>query len=313
MKKILLFLAVILITGCQEKEKMNISKLSLEYEYGSAITSEEILSYLENTDKYIEEVVINFPQNEEGNEYVSVGEHDVEIIHGEETGMIKVLVKDTVAPVFKNVKESYTIEYGKSFTEEIKADDLSDVTITIDDSKVNYKKAGDYKATVKAVDIHGNETEKEISITVKEEKKEEKKEISSSATSSSSAGKGNSSKPAVNSSSSASKTENNKNNTSSSANKKPSSSASNKTESQKQDSSSEKGETIFTYEDPVIDMTTHVHDGPAVENKYFDDPDVLDEWAMHYRYEQYQKGTPIGCAYGVSDCKCGMMYINRFY
>ena len=68
----------------------------------------------------------------------------------------------------------------------MKATDLSKTTVTLDDSKVNYKKAGTYKATVIAKDDSNNETKKEIEIVVKEEKKETPTKKSNTGSSSSS-------------------------------------------------------------------------------------------------------------------------------
>lgn len=113
---------------------------------------------------------------------------------------IKVSVKDTTAPVFNKgaILNKYEVEYGKSldksiFTKDEVATDLSKVEITVDDSKVNYKKAGNYEAVVTAKDEHGNATEKKITIVVKAEEKKE----SSSTTAS-----GNTTKPSSSASSS---------------------------------------------------------------------------------------------------------------
>ena len=133
--------------------------------------------------------------------------------HDDNIEKVKVIVKDTIAPKLE-IKDKYTIEYNSKLGQkELKATDLSKTTVTLDDSKVNYKKAGTYKATVIAKDESNNETKKEIEIVVKEEKKEQTEKKSNSANSSSSA-KGKSSS----SSSSSSK----KSNSSSSSSLNPS-------------------------------------------------------------------------------------------
>lgn len=48
---------------------------------------------------------------------------------------------------------------------------MSKVTLSIDDSKVNYSKSGIYTANVIAKDESGNETRKDIKIVVEEKKK----------------------------------------------------------------------------------------------------------------------------------------------
>ena len=61
------------------------------------------------------------------------------------------------------LKEKYEVEYGtKIDSKQFSATDLSKTEITLDDSKVNYKKSGTYKATVIAKDSSNNETKKDI-------------------------------------------------------------------------------------------------------------------------------------------------------
>lgn len=116
---------------------------------------------------------------------------------------IKVSVKDTTAPVFNKgaILNKYEVEYGKSldksiFTKDEVATDLSKVEITVDDSKVNYKKAGNYEAVVTAKDEHGNATEKKVTIVVKaEEKKESSSTTASGSTTKPSSGSSSSTKP----------------------------------------------------------------------------------------------------------------------
>ena len=89
-----------------------------------------------------------------------------------------------------------------------KRQDLSSSSIEVNDSEVNYKKAGTYKAVVVAKDSSNNETKKEIEIVVKEEKKD----VSTNKSNSNSSTKKNNTSP---SSSSSNKTNSN---TSSSSN-----------------------------------------------------------------------------------------------
>ena len=59
---------------------------------------------------------------------------------------------------------------------DIKADDLSSVTISYDDSTVNYKKAGNYEAKIIASDTSGNKAEKKVIVVIHSEKKKENSE-----------------------------------------------------------------------------------------------------------------------------------------
>ena len=208
----LMILMFPMLVGCQ-KETMTLKTDSVTVEYGSSI-SVKAEDYLKNEKDFLDkvEVAVN-AENEKDKEYPPKGEYELLLKHDDNIEKVKVIVKDTIAPKLE-VKDKYTIEYNSKLDQkELKATDLSKTTVTLDDSKVNYKKAGTYKATVIAKDESNNETKKEIEIVVKEEKKEQTEKKSNSANSSSSA-KGKSSS----SSSSSSK----KSNSSSSSSLNPS-------------------------------------------------------------------------------------------
>lgn len=208
----LMILMFPMLVGCQ-KETMTLKIDSVTVEYGSSI-SVKAEDYLKNEKDFLDkvEVAVN-AENEKDKKYPPKGEYELLLKHDDNIEKVKVIVKDTIAPKLE-IKDKYTIEYNSKLDQkELKATDLSKTTITLDDSKVNYKKAGTYKATVIAKDDSNNETKKEIEIVVKEEKKEQTEKKSNSANSSSSA-KGKSSS----SSSSSSK----KSNSSSSSSLNPS-------------------------------------------------------------------------------------------
>lgn len=208
----LMILMFPMLVGCQ-KETMTLKIDSVTVEYGSSI-SVKAEDYLKNEKDFLDkvEVAVN-AENEKDKKYPPKGEYELLLKHDDNIEKVKVIVKDTIAPKLE-IKDKYTIEYNSKLDQkELKATDLSKTTVTLDDSKVNYKKAGTYKATVIAKDESNNETKKEIEIVVKEEKKEQTEKKSNSANSSSSA-KGKSSS----SSSSSSK----KSNSSSSSSLNPS-------------------------------------------------------------------------------------------
>ena len=208
----LMILMFPMLVGCQ-KETMTLKTDSVTVEYGSSI-SVKAEDYLKNEKDFLDkvEVAVN-AENEKDKKYPPKGEYELLLKHDDNIEKVKVIVKDTIAPKLE-IKDKYTIEYNSKLDQkELKATDLSKTTVTLDDSKVNYKKAGTYKATVIAKDESNNETKKEIEIVVKEEKKEQTEKKSNSANSSSSA-KGKSSS----SSSSSSK----KSNSSSSSSLNPS-------------------------------------------------------------------------------------------
>ena len=167
----LMILMFPMLVGCQ-KETMTLKIDSVTVEYGSSI-SVKAEDYLKNEKDFLDkvEVAVN-AENEKDKKYPPKGEYELLLKHDDNIEKVKVIVKDTIAPKLE-IKDKYTIEYNSKLDQkELKATDLSKTTITLDDSKVNYKKAGTYKATVIAKDESNNETKKEIEIVVKEEKKE---------------------------------------------------------------------------------------------------------------------------------------------
>ena len=167
----LMILMFPMLVGCQ-KETMTLKIDSVTVEYGSSI-SVKAEDYLKNEKDFLDkvEVAVN-AENEKDKKYPPKGEYELLLKHDDNIEKVKVIVKDTIAPKLE-IKDKYTIEYNSKLDQkELKATDLSKTTVTLDDSKVNYKKTGTYKATVIAKDESNIETKKEIEIVVKEEKKE---------------------------------------------------------------------------------------------------------------------------------------------
>ncbi|MFR1686043.1 MAG: L,D-transpeptidase family protein [Massilimicrobiota timonensis] len=216
MKKYLqLFVATMtlsMLCGCNQ-EQMNVKKEELTFEYGEVIPT-DVQNYLDNSDDYLKETVMKgIPQNEKGKEYPSVGEYFLTLFHDKESMKVKVNIKDTTAPVFTDKNTAVTVENGKKIEKNIfKATDLSPVEIKVEDSQVNYDKAGNYTVKVKATDKYNNTAQKEVKLTVKEKKVEKTSEKTSTTskktTSNKSTQKSNTSNKTGNSSSNSS----NKNN-----------------------------------------------------------------------------------------------------
>ena len=190
---ILFILTMMVLMGCS-KEKMELKSKSLIVEYGNTI-SNKAEDYLKNDADFLKNIKVeNLPKNEKDKEYPSVGEYEIILKNDNQEEVVKVSVKDTVAPEFKDLKEKYEIEYGsKTDLKQFSATDLSKTEITLDDSKVNYKKSGTYKATVIAEDSSENKTTKEVDVVIKEEKKEVTKKESNNGSSSKNNGKSNNS------------------------------------------------------------------------------------------------------------------------
>lgn len=144
-------------------------------EYGEVLSS-DVKSYL-NTDKSdkeaMEKAVLDLTGvsqvADEG--YPSLGKHTIKVTFGDESHEVLVNVVDTTKPKFKDFKEEVEFvrdckpsaeEFSKMFT----ADDLDSTTISVDDSKVDYAKEGEYVATVKAIDGSKNEVTQDIKVKI---------------------------------------------------------------------------------------------------------------------------------------------------
>lgn len=224
MKKLLVSIldGVILISliACNAATAPTLKEESLTIEYGQNPYKEiQLEDLLENYDGIKEEYQFSlslFNADEEEikedsiteDALLQVGEYTLKIDYADDVDPLQlpVTIKDTVAPEFKDFKEKVSVDYGydKDLTKLFSAEDLSEVTISIE-GDVDTKKAGDYKVTVIAEDASGNKTEKECTITVKEKPKASNSSSSNNnVVSSGSSGSGSSSasKPSGNSGSS---------------------------------------------------------------------------------------------------------------
>ncbi|MDE6952430.1 MAG: Ig-like domain-containing protein [Erysipelotrichales bacterium] len=181
MKKINVFkiiLAIIIIspilTGCGKTLNV-VDEVSVEF--GNPIST-NVEDYLdeEKTDKndmpkILAETKVEVLKDKKVKDknYQPVGDYRVKLTYENEEVEIKVTVSDTVKPVFKDFKESVDTykDVKIDFTKLYKAEDLSKVIIIVDDSKIDYAKEGNYKATVTAIDESKNEETKEITVNVK--------------------------------------------------------------------------------------------------------------------------------------------------
>lgn len=127
-------------------------------------------------------------ENENDKEYPAVGEYEIIVKHNIEYKLfgvtlfsnpdskkIALIVKDTIAPEFVtdanvNPKEIEFVKDCKDDTiiNKYKADDLSEVAISLIDDKVDYSTIGEYEAVVVATDKSGNKTETDIKVKVVE-------------------------------------------------------------------------------------------------------------------------------------------------
>lgn len=212
-KSMLLMALLVFLVGCGSIEVITREELTVEF--GNAIST-NIKDYLnteemneEDVDTIIGEGQLVIEPNElvESQNYQKVGNYTVKIAYDDIEYEVKVNVQDTTAPEFEGLRsnlETYVNE-KIDFSKIYKANDLSEVTISVDDSDVDYSTAGTYTAFVTAKDSYNNETTEEVSITVKEKPtpKPSKKTSTSNklnSSSSSSSNKSNSSSTSSNSS-----------------------------------------------------------------------------------------------------------------
>lgn len=86
-----------------------------------------------------------------------------------EVAKVHVIVSDTKKPKFNKINTFESIrDVDINWADYIKATDLSEVNIEIDDSNVNIYSTGEYVLTAIAIDSSGNERKKEIKVVIKE-------------------------------------------------------------------------------------------------------------------------------------------------
>ena len=180
---LIVIVIAIIVVLILNKPKLVLKDKEMNVEFGNAI-SLKTADYLDK-DKVDQEVisktevVTDAPDTTtlyDGNvkNCPPIGEYTVTLSYEDETAKVKVNVKDTTKPSFDKFEDSIEItkdckpvgdELSK-LLEKYTAKDLQKVTVTWDDSKVDYSKEGEYKATVKAKDETGNEATKETTIKI---------------------------------------------------------------------------------------------------------------------------------------------------
>ena len=149
----LMMLMFPMLVGCQ-KETMTLKTDNVTIEFGKNI-SLKAEDYLKNEKDFLDKVVVTTNAiNQEHRDYPAVGEYEVTLEYeNKDSKIVKVYVKDTEPPKFLVIENSYEVKLNTKFDKElIRCGDLSSSSIEVNDSEVNYKKAGTYKAVVVAKD-----------------------------------------------------------------------------------------------------------------------------------------------------------------
>lgn len=143
-------------------------------EYGETLEPkiEDYLDLSNLSQKEKDEVLklstINYDiKNEEGKGYPAVGEYPITIQYKEETIKSQLIVKDSIAPVFNEIKSvEWIVGEQFDYNQYIKVTDLSLTSIEYQTDQVNLKKTGNYKVQMKAIDAYDNQTIKELSVKI---------------------------------------------------------------------------------------------------------------------------------------------------
>ena len=161
---------VVFIFMNQSSLKLKNKEVTIEYGQQMSIDPKD---YLDEDENIINKTTASIKEDvalEQGKDYYPVGEYTLVLTCDKESTEVKIIVRDTTAPEFKDFKDTIETvkdvkpEYAKLYL----AEDLSKTEIIVDDSTVKYDTVGEYKATVKAVDEYKNDTSKEITVKVTE-------------------------------------------------------------------------------------------------------------------------------------------------
>ena len=128
-------------------------------EYGNKISNNVADYVLENTDeKIVNNVTVEIVGLDELSEYPAIGDYVVRVKYKNQVKNVIVTVKDTTKPAFVNFNKDINIYTGEkvNWNTLFVVDDLSETTISVDDTSVDYSVAGTYQITVTATDTSNN-------------------------------------------------------------------------------------------------------------------------------------------------------------
>lgn len=98
----------------EEKQQILLKSQEFVLEYGESV-SKNAGYYLDNDETFLENVSLESYVVNESKEknYPKVGEYEISLIYGEQTEKVKIIVKDTRAPEFVDIKDKYEVDYNK--------------------------------------------------------------------------------------------------------------------------------------------------------------------------------------------------------
>lgn len=179
-KKIIIAAVAVVLVACGVTagvilhNPLKLQKEEMTVEFGQPISTEAKTYLKKDVDKdIIKNTKVTYKSNPvEGKEYDQVGDYTVTLKYKNKEQEVKVSIKDTTAPEF-NATATAGIEtiagVELKFDELITATDLSGETeVIFNADNVDLTKAGTYTLSAVAKDKYGNESAKDIKITVKE-------------------------------------------------------------------------------------------------------------------------------------------------
>lgn len=167
MKKIIILILLLLISGCKKDNKLNLKvdiTHNIEVSINSEVYNNQYIIHVENGSLVSDKELIDTSK---------LGEHSVDLIfkdlHGKEhTYTYKINVVDKEAPVLifnKELKTKYGAHVDLLKIVSVSDNSLEDINITVE-GEYNFNKAGTYKLYYVAKDSSGNETREEFSLIV---------------------------------------------------------------------------------------------------------------------------------------------------
>lgn len=154
-----------------QNSQLELKANKLDVEYGETISLDASDYLKKSVDKdIVKNTKVTYRKDPvEGKKYDNIGRYTVKLTYKKEVAKVRVTVKDTTKPKFNKINSFESIRGVELPWEDyIKATDLAEVDLKIDDSAVDINKVGEYTLKAVAEDESGNEREKEIKVSIKD-------------------------------------------------------------------------------------------------------------------------------------------------
>lgn len=183
---LLLAIGITVFAMNSNKNPLQVSKKEVVVEYGLPISmdAKDYLSNTVNTDVISQTKTTLNTELEEGKEYYPVGEYKLTLTYKDYDAVVNLKVQDTTMPELAlptQVEIAKDTDISKyDFKSLLEAKDLSELSeYSIDTSKVDATKVGEYEVVVSIEDKWKNKSEKSFKVNIIEVKAEKNEEIKS--------------------------------------------------------------------------------------------------------------------------------------